>query len=167
MLYNALRQRLPVILAVLIQAIVFGLLHPFDLASSTAVAVIGVFLALFYEWRKTLVASITLHALVNAVATVMTALGIAAEANGPVLGVVGETHQRGVLVRTVAPGGGAEEAGMMAGDIITFADGKPVADFFALVRIIRTKKAGDQVSVEFLRGNEKHRALAVLKPPPK
>jgi len=167
LLYNALRQRLPVILAVAIQAIVFGLLHPFDLASSATVALIGVAIGLFYEWRKTLLAPIVLHMLVNAVAIVLTALGIADEANGPMLGVTGDAHQGGCLVKTVAPGSAAEEAGIRPGDIVASVDGKPVTDIVTLRRIILTKGMGDQVSVEFRRGDEVHRALAVLKLRPK
>jgi membrane protease YdiL (CAAX protease family) len=163
LLYSALRQRIPVILAIPIQAIVFGFLHLFDVATSATVAVIGVFLGCLYEWRKTLLSPMILHALVNTVAIVSTLAGLEAAANGPAIGITG-THHDGVCeVTRVMPRSGADDAGLMTGDIIATVDGNPVADIPALARVVRTKNVGDRVSIEFMRGGEHHTVHVVLK----
>jgi membrane protease YdiL (CAAX protease family) len=162
-LYNALRQRLPVILAIPIQGVIFGFLHLFDAASSATVAVIGIILGLLYEWRKTLLAPMILHVLVNAVVIIGTLASFAAEANAPVIGVIGKAHERGCLVTSVVPGSGADEAGIGAGDIIARADGNPVADLPGLARVARAKQVGDRVTIEFMRDNESRTVDVVLK----
>ncbi len=65
-LYNALRQRLHPIPAALIQAVVFGCVHPFGLANSVGIGVAAVALAAVYEWRKSLLTPILVHAAMNA-----------------------------------------------------------------------------------------------------
>ena len=84
MLFNALRQRLHMVVAAPLQALVFGFLHPFDVVDSALVALVGLACALLYEWRKTLLAPIMLHSMVNIVWIV----GIfVAAATAPRLGV--------------------------------------------------------------------------------
>ena len=61
MLFNKLRKRLHVLVAAPLQAVAFGLLHPFGLADMAGVALVGLAFALLYEWRKTLVAPIMMH----------------------------------------------------------------------------------------------------------
>ena len=56
MLHNALRRRIHPILAAVVSGTVFGLIHPFGYAERVVIAVIGSFVAIFYEWRKTLLA---------------------------------------------------------------------------------------------------------------
>jgi membrane protease YdiL (CAAX protease family) len=169
LLYNMLRTRLHWILAAPVQGLIFGLLHPFDLANSVAVAVIGMLLALFYEWRKTLLASIILHAFINGLAFLAITLGLTPSANAPVVGVTGVRHEGGCLITTVMPESAAALAGLQAGDVVTAVDGQPVVDIRTMSQIIRKKKVGDRVDIEFNRGGERSRADAVLKrrgPPP-
>ena len=82
-LYNALRQRLHPIPAALIQAVVFGCVHPFGLANSVGIGVAAVALAVVYEWRKTLLTPILVHAAMNAVGMVLLSGVLAAEADAP------------------------------------------------------------------------------------
>ena len=83
MLYNALRQRFHPILAALGQAAVFGYAHPFGLANSAAIGISSLAFPLIYEWRKTLLTPILLHAAMNAVGMVFLASSFAAEAAAP------------------------------------------------------------------------------------
>ena len=118
MIYNALRQRMHRVLAAVLTSIVFALFHPFGLADRAGVFVVGLFLAGFYEWRKTLVAPMVLHALFKAVAlTAMLAMA-AAFANSPMIGLGVEARDEGCLVVQVVPGGAAEEAGIQIGDMV-------------------------------------------------
>ena len=108
MLYNWLRRRLHVVVAAPVQAVIFGLGHHFGPADTAAVMLIGLGLALLYEWRKTLLAPILMHAMVNALAMVVMAQSIAADAAAPRLGVYGETHERGVRLTKVVPDDAAD-----------------------------------------------------------
>jgi len=68
-LYNALRQRFPLVVAIVLQAVAFALVHwsaPF-IRGADVVLVCGmaVALALVYEWRTTLLAPVALHAWYN------------------------------------------------------------------------------------------------------
>jgi membrane protease YdiL (CAAX protease family) len=166
MLYNALRQRLPISIAAILQAIVFGLLHPFDLGASAVVAVIGLVLALIYEWRKTLLTPIFLHILQNTLAVSVLLWSISTSPNPPILGVAGEAHQGHFIIREVVPGTAAEAAGLRAGDVISAVDGKGVGGLRSLTIIIRGKKVGDRVPVDLLREGKPYRVEAVLKARP-
>ncbi len=163
MLYSALRRRLHVVVAAPLQAIIFGLSHHFGPADTTGVTLIGLALALLYEWRKTLVAPVLMHAFVNAMAMVFMAQSIAADAAAPRLGVYGETHERGVRVTDVGPDTAAASAGLQVGDVIVSLDGERVADLPDLTRAVRKRQVGQTVVVEFIRGAQTHRVDAVLK----
>jgi S1-C subfamily serine protease len=77
---------------------------------------------------------------------------------------------RGLLVESVAPGSGAERAGLhggsdpvvvegesyqLGGDVITKADGMRVATVERLREILATHKPGESVSLDFFRGTQK------------
>ena len=114
MLYNALRQRFHPILAALMQAAVFGFAHPFGLANSVAIGISSLAFPLIYEWRKTLLTPILLHAAMNAVGMVFLAWSLAAEAAAPRIGVLGEAGERGCLVTEVVPGSAADKAALQS-----------------------------------------------------
>ena len=162
MLYNALRQRLRVAVAAPLQAVVFAALHLYGLTGMAVVALIGVALALVYEWRKTLLTPVVMHVLINVLAMAGTALSIAADAAAPRLGVRGEAHQGGCLVMEVVPGSAADTTGLRVGDVITSLDGDPVADMRRLTEAVRSKWVGQQVVVEFLREGKAERVDVVL-----
>jgi uncharacterized protein len=162
MLYNFLRKRLHLVVAILIQAVVFALMHPFDLAYRAMISIIAVGFGLIYEWRKTLLSPILLHALLNAFFMTVSAWNTGADADAPRLGVVCEPRDRGCLITMVAPGSAAQAAGLKVGDLITAVDEEPVADMPRLIRIIRGKKVGDQVTIKFTRDGEAKRVEAVL-----
>jgi len=163
MLYNMLRQRLHTVVAAPLQAVAFGLIHPFGLADSAAVALVGLSCALLYEWRRTLLAPVLLHSMVNVVGIAVLAWSIAADAAAPRLGVSGVTHEAGCQVGEVAPGSAAEAAGLQVGDVITSVDGDPISDLRSLTQVVRSKRVGQKVVVEFIRGGTAHQVDAVLK----
>jgi hypothetical protein len=69
-LYNALRSRMNVSLAVVLQALVFTAVHIYPLYYSMLIFLIGIALALVYERRKNLLSPILVHALINSAALV-------------------------------------------------------------------------------------------------
>jgi membrane protease YdiL (CAAX protease family) len=162
MFYNFLRERLHLVVAILIQAVVFALMHPFDLAQRGVVSIIGIGLGVIYEWRKTLLSPMLLHALQNAFWVAILAWNTAGLGDLPRLGVIGKSHDRGCVITEVTPGSAAQAAGLKVGDIITAVDDDPVSGMPRLTRIIRDKKVGDQVSIQFIRHGEAKRVEAVL-----
>jgi S1-C subfamily serine protease len=79
----------------------------------------------------------------------------------------------GVVVESVEPGSGAEKAGLHAlvrdqdgqlrADVITAVDGKEIADIGELQGILRERKPGDVVHVEFVRDGHKIASDVTLK----
>jgi serine protease Do len=61
---------------------------------------------------------------------------------------------RGALVAGVAEGGPADEAGLVAGDVITRFDGQNVAEMRDLPRIVADTEPGRGVEVEIVRDGE-------------
>jgi membrane protease YdiL (CAAX protease family) len=163
MFYSALRRRLPVAVAAPAQAIVFGLSHHFGPSDTAGVCLIGLVFALLYEWRKTLLAPMLMHAFVNALAMAIMSQSAAADAAAPRLGVIGEAHERGVSITSVGPDTAAAKAGLRIGDVIVSLDGEHVADLPGLTRAVRRRQVGQTVVIEYLRGMETHTVEAVLK----
>lgn len=60
----------------------------------------------------------------------------------------------GVYIISVANNGGAEEAGLRKGDIITKIDGNSISSFSDLSGAIGSKRPGDKVSVTYLRNGK-------------
>ena len=73
---------------------------------------------------------------------------------GPLLGVNGEDHNKGCKVTGVAPNSAASNAGLKVNDVITTFAGKPVKGFDGLVDLIAKKKAGEEATIQILRGEE-------------
>jgi uncharacterized protein len=167
MIYNALRQRVHPVIAAILQALAFGLFHPFHIVYRAAIAVVGFLLAMIYEWRKTLLTPILVHALVNAASFAMVFLATAAYDGAPVLGVVGEKDEGGCRVTQVWPGGAADEAGLRVGDVITGAGENAVADLRDVKLILLSHKPGDRIRVWFRRGRSDLIVEATLKARPK
>jgi len=68
-----------------------------------------------------------------------------------VAGGVGLNEAKGAIVAQVAPGGPAEKAGIMAGDVVVGFDGQPVPDMKSLPKIVALTAIGKTVKVELLR----------------
>lgn len=74
----------------------------------------------------------------------------------------GMTEARGVLVRSVTPGGPADQAGIKAGDVITKINGKDVNDDNVLRNTIAAMAPGTDVTVTFLREGKEQDVKAKL-----
>ncbi len=84
---------------------------------------------------------------------------------------------QGFLVETVEPGSAAEEIGLrggsfpvrlgaeeylLGGDIITRVNGEPLIDLQTAIRIVRSLKVGDKVSIEYFRDGRTLSAEVIL-----
>ncbi len=164
--HNALRSRMPVAVAALMQSFIFAVLHTFGALHSIGVFFLGLILTAVYEWRRSLLASIFVHAGNNLIAVLGLIVLMVTSANAPVLGVIGHDRADGYQVEQVAPETGAAKAGIVPGDVITDIDGQPVASFNQLAAAVRLHQAGDQVTVGFNRDGQHLHVEVVLQKRP-
>lgn len=68
---------------------------------------------------------------------------------------MGFTLKNGVLIEDIVPDYGADQAGIVRGDVIVAIDGKKVESLRSLQLIINDYKPGDVIEVEAFRGQEK------------
>lgn len=73
----------------------------------------------------------------------------------PFLGITpGEHDGQGVPIEQVHEGSGAAEAGLQAGDVLRELDGAKIASREQLLELIAARKAGDEVTLTFSRGED-------------
>jgi putative serine protease PepD len=97
--------------------------------------------------------------LVKSIADQLVATGKVAH---PLLGVDPAAAANGVKIASVASGGGADKAGLKAGDVITAFDGTTITSVTKLRAVIATHAPGDSVTVTYLRGGSSHTAHVTL-----
>jgi S1-C subfamily serine protease len=84
---------------------------------------------------------------------------------GPFFGVVpefGESGEPGVKVSGVRSGSPAEKAGLRAGDVLVRFGGVPVRTLDDLSFALRSRRAGDEVEVRFVRDGQERQGAATL-----
>jgi membrane protease YdiL (CAAX protease family) len=150
-LYNALRVHSPAAVALILQALIFGSMHSYGIAHSAVTFLLGIGLAVIYDWRKTLLTPIFVHCIQDTLAAVRAVIILIAAMNAPHLGVNGTAVERGCLIAVIDPGTTAEEMGLRKGDIIAKFDGQSVPDIVELSKLVRQKKLGDQFDLEVIR----------------
>ena len=62
---------------------------------------------------------------------------------------------KGMRLSGVTPGSPADQAGLVAGDVIVEFDGKPVTDLYTYSDALYARQPGDRVKIVFLRGSER------------
>jgi len=82
--------------------------------------------------------------------------------NSAVASQLGLATDKGALVTVVVPDTPAEEAGLLAGDVIIAADGQEVITADDMVLAIRAHKVGDLMELTYLRDGEENTALITL-----
>lgn len=83
--------------------------------------------------------------------------------NPAVLGVITRKEDtKGVTVSEVAEGSAAEKAGLKVGDVITAVNDKKITEPQELYEAIGGLKAGDKVTVTYLRNGKESKATATL-----
>jgi len=79
------------------------------------------------------------------------------------IGIQAGASDKGVLIQKALPNGAASEAGLKDNDVITHIDGKKVDDHVEFGHLIRGRKAGEAIKVEYLRDGKAGEATATLK----
>lgn len=163
-LHNALRAQMPFAAAVILQAGLFGFMHPYSLAHSICAALGGVVLTLLYEWRRTLLTPILVHMGVNFVAALGVVIVMTQSANMPVLGVIVEPKAERCVVASTVPGCAAEKAGLQAGDVIIGLDDRPIVHFQHLTQVLQRYRVGNEITLSVERAGEIQKLRATLQP---
>ena len=73
-----------------------------------------------------------------------------------------ESEDLGVLVAEALPGSPAEEAGLLAGDVIVSLDAEPMHDITELSAAIKLRRPGETVELTIKRGGDLYVVTAVL-----
>jgi putative serine protease PepD len=73
------------------------------------------------------------------------------------------TATDGAVVEAVTRNSAADAAGLHAGDVITAIDGQPVTSKEDVGNLIRAKKPGDEITIDYERAGERRQATATLK----
>jgi len=66
---------------------------------------------------------------------------------------VSDGSRQGAYVAQVIPGGGADKAGIKAGDVVTVADSTLITSAAALTVVVQKHKPGDVIRVRYYRGS--------------
>jgi membrane-associated protease RseP (regulator of RpoE activity) len=153
---------MPVVVAGFAGAIIFGLSHNISVLYVCVTFAMGLMLTAVYEWRKTLLAPILVHAGINFIAAVGMALMMIQFATGGVLGVGGDPRDAECVIREIGPNSAAEEAGLQVGDIIKSFNAEPIRDFPHLVETVPLYRPGDAIPVTVSRSGAEFEVTVVL-----
>ena len=69
---------------------------------------------------------------------------------------------KGLRLSGVTPGSPADQAGLVAGDVIVEFDGKAITDLYTYSDALYARKPGDTVKIVFLRGGERREVQVTL-----
>ena len=154
-LFKALQTRLPFIIAVLGQAIIFGFVHSYGVVNASIAALLGVVLNLIYIWRKTLLTPVFVHMGYNGISMLSILLMMYSSAQAPVLGVVGDRPDKECVVVDIVPGSPADHAGILPGDKITGLGVFSVETFKHLTDGVAWYRAGETIEIVLERDGER------------
>jgi putative serine protease PepD len=74
----------------------------------------------------------------------------------------GSSGTTGAFLAVIAPGGGAQSAGLHVGDIVTKVGNRPIDGADALIAAIRSDRPGQQVQLTYLRSGNAHQTTVTL-----
>jgi membrane protease YdiL (CAAX protease family) len=152
--YNALRKRMPTVVAGVLQSLIFGFCHFFGTTHAAIAVALGLVFTTVYEWRKTLVSPILVHVGINVIFAVGVLAMMAEYADRPTIGVIGGQDPTECVVRAVIPDSAASESEILVGDRIVAFDGQPIASFPELAAAVATRQPQDRVTLTIVRGDE-------------
>ncbi len=78
------------------------------------------------------------------------------------LGVTTENNDKGAEIRDITKESGASKAGLKEGDVITKIDDKKIETPDDLSKVIKAHKAGEKISITYLRDDKEQKATAEL-----
>ncbi|MBF8267167.1 MAG: serine protease, partial [Dehalococcoidia bacterium] len=95
-------------------------------------------------------------------------LGVGVDDVTPVVAAQeGLSVKRGVMVVSVTPGGPAQKAGILAGDVVTAFNGTEVENVKQLQRAVRASGIGERAEVTVVRGKDSQKFQVTLEEQPR
>ncbi|QDU26074.1 serine endoprotease [Anatilimnocola aggregata] len=161
-LQNSFRARMPLVVAALLQSLIFGFVHSYSLPHSLAAAGLGLALTAIYEWRKTLLTPILIHMGNNFIAALGVMLMMLVAAESPVLGITCDPADARATIRSMIPGGPADKAGLQVGDVIVAINDKPVRNHAHLLKVTQQHRAWEKVTLTIERDGQEQEISAVF-----
>ncbi|MFT5524925.1 MAG: membrane protease YdiL (CAAX protease family) [Pirellulaceae bacterium] len=137
-----------------IQAFIFAMAHPYNLIQRVVIFGLGLTLGKIYQWRRTLVSSIVVHAVLNFITAAVTVALLAAYSQMPYMGIEGEIGATGYAVAAVTDDSPAAEVGLQRGDVITHIGGENVAGAKSIKQVLNGYEIGDTTNIDVQRGEE-------------
>lgn len=161
-LYRAFRGRWGGTLAAIASSAVFASVHPYSGVGRFSVFLVGLFLCGLYEFRKTLLAPMILHAMINALFMAALILTARELATSPGLGVTFDRTTKKVVIGSVVPGFPAEESGLLPGDVIVEIGEYAIEERVHVNWALANYKIGQTIVVRVEREGEMLEADVVL-----
>lgn len=155
-LYNAFRKRVHVSIAVVLQAAIFSLSHPYPIVGLIDIFIFGLMLAAVYHWRKTVLTPTFLHIYFNVLIFAMALMAASNFGEAAVMGVTPDVENERCVVKTVIENGPAWNSGIRAGDIIIGTSEFTIRHSDDLYNAMRSYKAGETIRVWYERDGEEN-----------
>jgi len=164
-LYRTLRRRMRPVLAVVLQALVFGVMHRYGLPYMAIAFASGLLFMGLYLWRKTLWSPVLVHALTNAAGAIPLLVLLLSASGDVVLGVLmaDGSGQPSSRVISVVPGSPAQEANLEVGDVITAIDHRAIHHANDVTKSVATHGHGDTIHLTFIRAGQTLDAVVELR----
>ncbi len=170
-LYRSLRRWMAPVFAAVLQAIVFGVMHHWDVVYMSMAFVTGLLLIALYLWRETLWSPLLVHGLINAMGMIPLLVALVVSSHQMILGIEGggpgpSAHSDTRLV-AVFPGTPADQAHVKVGDVITAVNQQPIHHFSEVTQIVKAHKPGDIIDLTIKRAGRTMQIpikLRVLRP---
>lgn len=161
-LINAFRAKMPVSMAIVLQAIIFGTAHGYGIGATVAVILLGVILGLVYHWRNTILTPIFVHAGFNAAGFATILASMIASGQTATLGVIPNPDAAQCEIASVVPDSPADISGLSTGDIILQINEKAIRDTQDLFEHVQQYQPEETVTVVFSRHGERLEARVTL-----
>lgn len=162
-IYNMFRRSMPLILAMVLQSLIFGFGHFFGTTHALVASTLGLVFTAMYEWRKTLISPILVHAGINLMFAAGMLFTMSENAQLPVIGVNGERADSACIVRDITPNSAAAASEIMVEDVIVAINEEPVHSMRELAAAVMMYQPGDTVTLKVIRRGEQIEIVVKLK----
>jgi|GEM_PF-3691060 membrane protease YdiL (CAAX protease family) len=150
-LFNSLSRSVSFAMGLIAQAIFFAAMHP---SGFIGLCVLALILAGVYQWRKTIVAPIVVHAGHNLLYAVYFTWLLLVNVYTPIFGIQGTDGDK-ITVTLVRPNATAMLSGIEKDDVIVSFNGNAVSDLMVLHGHVMATKVGETVPVVVSRDAKK------------
>lgn len=156
LLYDSLRGWMGPSLAVLLQALLFGVMHRWGWAIMCMAFASGLLFMGLRLWRRTLWSPFLVHAGIDAPAYLGLLIAIVSASGHTMLGIsmADDPRHAKPSVIGIVRGSAAQQAQLKVGDIIAAIDGQPIRDSAEVKRIVAGHKLAGTIHLTLVRNGQ-------------